>query len=373
MAHYLDQSEVSSSWEATPAIPGFVSDWHNALKLGFDVSDALCYPAWIVGESLASQSTTSRGGDKDEEGSSERRSSDENEKAAEARSVAKGRSSGRAHARQPRRPLPDVLMPVSPVQGRTRSKQTLSPLTALPHVVQPGSTTGFLTKAAAKRWGLGTALQAPSASSSSSSDGSASRGGGGCRMIAGTTDSIAAFLAAGVNRPGQAVTSLGSTIAVKLLSEARVDDSSRGIYSHRLPRRRRSALTSDEVQDDDEERSTEEEAPLWLVGGASSAGCAVLRAEGFGTEELVRRSKAFTRGEFAPAKYQNYYPLIGIGERFPVNDPNKKPCLDPKPEGYPDRDGARTEYLLVSKSQQTHVFLLSIHISIVSIFKRQYV
>lgn len=191
-------------------------------------------------------------------------------------------------------------------------------------------------------------------------------------MIAGTTDSIAAYLAAGANRPGQAVTSLGSTIAVKLLSEARVDDSSRGIYSHRLPRRRRSAVTSDEVQDDDERR-TEEEAPLWLVGGASNAGCAVLRAEGFSTEELVRRSKAFTRGEFAPAKYENYYPLIGTGERFPVNDPNKKTCLDPKPEGYPDRDGARTEYLLVSKSQQTHVFSLCIHISIVSMFKRKYI
>lgn len=47
-------------------------------------------------------------------------------------------------------------------------------------------------------------------------------------------DSIAAFVAAGVQQPGEAVTSLGSTLAVKLLSDARVDDAATGVYSHRL-------------------------------------------------------------------------------------------------------------------------------------------
>ena len=47
-------------------------------------------------------------------------------------------------------------------------------------------------------------------------------------------DSVAAFVAAGVSQPGEAVTSLGSTLAVKLLSEARVDDAATGVYSHRL-------------------------------------------------------------------------------------------------------------------------------------------
>ncbi len=49
-------------------------------------------------------------------------------------------------------------------------------------------------------------------------------------------DSIAAFLAvgAGAAAPGVAVTSLGSTLAVKLLSTRRVDDSRFGLYSHRL-------------------------------------------------------------------------------------------------------------------------------------------
>ncbi len=47
-------------------------------------------------------------------------------------------------------------------------------------------------------------------------------------------DSIAAFLAADVHEYGDAVTSLGSAIAVKLLSKTRVDDADYGIYSHRI-------------------------------------------------------------------------------------------------------------------------------------------
>lgn len=68
-----------------------------------------------------------------------------------------------------------------------------------------------------------------------------------CLVCAGTTDSIAAFVAAGVTETGQAVTSLGSTMAVKLLSKNRVDDARFGVYSHRL-------------------------GAGWLVGGASNTG-----------------------------------------------------------------------------------------------------
>ena len=53
-------------------------------------------------------------------------------------------------------------------------------------------------------------------------------------MIAGTTDSIAAFVAARCTDVGDAVTSLGSSLALKLVSETRVDDSAKGVYSHRL-------------------------------------------------------------------------------------------------------------------------------------------
>ncbi|WP_448563662.1 FGGY family carbohydrate kinase [Trichothermofontia sp.] len=55
-----------------------------------------------------------------------------------------------------------------------------------------------------------------------------------CRICAGTTDSVAAFLASGATRPGEAVTSLGSTLVLKLLSETRIEAAQYGIYSHRL-------------------------------------------------------------------------------------------------------------------------------------------
>jgi D-ribulokinase len=55
-----------------------------------------------------------------------------------------------------------------------------------------------------------------------------------CKVMAGTTDSIAAFLASGATEIGDAVTSLGSKLAVKLLSEHPVQDARAGLYSHRL-------------------------------------------------------------------------------------------------------------------------------------------
>ncbi len=73
-----------------------------------------------------------------------------------------------------------------------------------------------------------------------------------CMVHAGTTDSIAAFLAAGVSQSGDAVTSLGSTLVLKLLSDTRVESSEHGVYSHWFGER-------------------------WLAGGASNAGGAVLR------------------------------------------------------------------------------------------------
>ncbi|MCX7196132.1 MAG: FGGY family carbohydrate kinase, partial [Proteobacteria bacterium] len=73
-----------------------------------------------------------------------------------------------------------------------------------------------------------------------------------CMVHAGTTDSIAAFIAAGVHEPGSAVTSLGTTMVLKLLSEQRVEAAQYGVYSHRF-------------------------GDLWLAGGASNAGGGVLR------------------------------------------------------------------------------------------------
>ncbi|MCF4970502.1 FGGY-family carbohydrate kinase, partial [Nostoc sp. CMAA1605] len=124
-----------------------------------------------------------------------------------------------------------------------------------------------------------------------------------CLVCAGTTDSIAAFLASGATSPGEAVTSLGSTLVLKLLSGTRVEDARYGIYSHRL-------------------------GDLWLTGGASNTGGAVLR-EFFTDAELENLSREINSSQ--PSEL-DYYPLLKAGDRFPINDPNLPPKLTPRPD-----------------------------------------
>ncbi len=124
-----------------------------------------------------------------------------------------------------------------------------------------------------------------------------------CLVCAGTTDSIAAFLASGANSPGEAVTSLGSTLVLKLLSRTRVDNSKYGIYSHRF-------------------------GDLWLTGGASNTGGAVLK-QFFTNDELENLSSEI---DFSKSSELDYYPLLKPGERFPINDPNLPPKLSPRPD-----------------------------------------
>jgi sugar (pentulose or hexulose) kinase len=124
-----------------------------------------------------------------------------------------------------------------------------------------------------------------------------------CLVCAGTTDSIAAFLASGAKSPGQAVTSLGSTLVLKLLSRTRIEDARYGIYSHRL-------------------------GDLWLTGGASNTGCAVLK-KFFTDEELVSLSREI---DLSKASELDYYPLLKEGDRFPINDPHLPPKLEPRPD-----------------------------------------
>jgi sugar (pentulose or hexulose) kinase len=119
---------------------------------------------------------------------------------------------------------------------------------------------------------------------------------------AGTTDSIAAFLAAGVTRSGNAVTSLGSTLVLKLLSDTRVESTEHGVYSHWFGAR-------------------------WLAGGASNAGGAVLR-QFFDDRQLAALSNKI---DPAVASLLDYLPLPRTGERFPVNDPQLSPRLTPRP------------------------------------------
>ena len=51
-------------------------------------------------------------------------------------------------------------------------------------------------------------------------------------VVAGATDGCAAFLATGVDKPGEAVTSLGSTLVLKLASEQPLFAPEYGLYSH---------------------------------------------------------------------------------------------------------------------------------------------
>ena len=200
--------------------PVLVSDWHNALKLGFDI-DELAWPGWILERCLT-----------------------ENE------------------------------------------RNTLTRL----RVTRPGDVCERVVPAD-NAWGL------PA----------------GAQIVGGTTDSIAAFVACATDidkgalnvAAGDAVTSLGSTTALKLVSKTRVDDSSVGVYSHRL-------------EDN------------WLVGGASNAGCRVLREFAFTNDELEQLSMGL---DAAATNDKGIYPLVAPGERFPYNDASKEPVLPPRDGG----------------------------------------
>ncbi len=121
-------------------------------------------------------------------------------------------------------------------------------------------------------------------------------------IVAGTTDGCAAFLASGASEPGDGVTSLGTTLTLKLLSDRPVFAPGFGIYSHRI-------------------------GDQWLAGGASNTGGAAL-AKFFTKDDLARLTPLLDPDR--PTGL-DYYPLPKPGERFPVNDPNFQPRLEPRP------------------------------------------
>lgn len=151
--------------------------------------------------------------------------------------------------------------------------------TVLPKVVPPGTIIGQLSDDLCAEFNLSFAPQ----------------------IVSGTTDSIAALLATGANKLGDAVTSLGSTLVVKLMSDSPLFIPEQGVYSHRL-------------------------GDKWLVGGASNTGGAVLK-KFFNNDELQSLSKLISLDNQPP----DYYPLLTKGERFPINDPELLPRLSPRP------------------------------------------
>ncbi len=121
-------------------------------------------------------------------------------------------------------------------------------------------------------------------------------------VYAGTTDSIAACMATESYAIGNAITSLGSTMVLKIVSDKPIYNEHYGIYSHRYGHQ-------------------------WLVGGASNSGGAVL-AQHFSPNEIKILSERIHAEMPSPL---HYYPLPQAGERFPINDPDKKPLLEPHP------------------------------------------
>ncbi len=151
---------------------------------------------------------------------------------------------------------------------------------ALPRVLAPGTPLGTLTPALALDLGLAPAT----------------------RVLAGTTDSTAAVIAAGARAPGDAVTCLGSTLVLKVVTDRPIAVARYGVYSHRL-------------------------GAVWVVGGASNSGGAVLLRH-FPLDAL--RSLSARIDPERPSGL-DYYPLPGIGERFPRADPGLAPRLEPRP------------------------------------------
>jgi sugar (pentulose or hexulose) kinase len=121
-------------------------------------------------------------------------------------------------------------------------------------------------------------------------------------IVTGTTDGCAGFLASGAKDAGDAATSLGTTLTLKLLSATPVFAPHYGIYSHRI-------------------------GEQWLAGGASNTGGAVLK-QFFTAEEIVRLSALM---DAKAATGLDYYPLPKAGERFPINDAAMQPKLSPRP------------------------------------------
>ena len=119
---------------------------------------------------------------------------------------------------------------------------------------------------------------------------------------AGTTDGCAAFLATGAHQIGDAVTSLGSTLVLKIASSNPVNAPQFGVYSHRV-------------------------GNLWLAGGASNTGGAVVRHL-FGDARLEILTRKINTDHSTGL---DYYPLLKPGERFPISDPGYAPRLEPRP------------------------------------------
>jgi len=149
----------------------------------------------------------------------------------------------------------------------------------LPKVLPAGTPVGRICKAAADSLGLPHEVT----------------------LVTGTTDGCAGFLASGAREVGDAATSLGSTLVLKILGESPVFSPVHGVYSHRIGDR-------------------------WLIGGASNCGGRTLLAH-FTPERLSELEGSM---DASRPTGLDYYPLFSPGERFPFADARMQPRLSPR-------------------------------------------
>jgi sugar (pentulose or hexulose) kinase len=143
------------------------------------------------------------------------------------------------------------------------------PLRMLPKVVEPGEVIGAVSAKASHETGLSK----------------------GTPVVAGATDSNAAFFASGAAGEGEWNSTLGTSLAFKGVSRSYISDALGRVYCHRHPEH------------------------LWLPGSASNTGADCIRTV-FGSDYEA------LEGEVAahlPSRLL-VYPLVRKGERFPFID-----------------------------------------------------
>jgi sugar (pentulose or hexulose) kinase len=150
---------------------------------------------------------------------------------------------------------------------------------AMPKIVAPGAHLGKISKAIAQE------LSIPEMD-----------------IYAGMTDGCTGQISAGGTNIGSAVTTLGTTMVIKIVANKEITGP--GFYSHLLP------------------------TNTWLAGGASNLGGISYKKFGGLLESFNERGKK-------PATYATY-PLIGVGERFPIANKELVHLQSGEPQGQLD-------------------------------------
>ncbi|MBE3558133.1 MAG: FGGY-family carbohydrate kinase [Ktedonobacteraceae bacterium] len=122
-------------------------------------------------------------------------------------------------------------------------------------------------------------------------------------VVAGTTDGCASQFAAGASAPGEWVSSLGTTLTIKGVSNTLIKDPQGRVYCHRHPEQG------------------------WLPGGASNSGGEILLRRFAGADLAAYDNRT---ASLAPTSLL-CYPLVRHGERFPFVAPDAEGfLLDPQ-------------------------------------------